>query len=323
MQPSHGFAGCIQTAHESFQRDRVVEAVLDIVLACPHHLDRDPVHFLRDDRRLDREIGFRLAPEAAAEQRHVDLHLLGREAEGLGAEIMRGLRALHARPHFARAVLDDGGSGRWLHRRMGEMGNVVLRLDLLGGASHRGVEISGLANHEPWLAGRRFQVGTIGFQLVDGIRTIVPNDLKRFSALDRGVSVVGYYGDAPKRQEHRGNVGAWNAHELFDAGYGHRRGLVIGFYFAAQNRRARHNSEFHAGKEDILPIDGASGRDVEPVDDLGPLLADIAELRGVLELQRSPLLELPSRRRRRSIRHSRASHRSSCLRPRGSSPRRR
>ena len=50
------------------------------------------------------------------------------------------------------------------------------------------------------------------------------------------------------------------------------------------------------GKEDILPIDGASGRDVEPVDDLGPLLADIAELRGVLELQRSHVPEPPSRR---------------------------
>src|SRR5258705_13051252 len=127
---------------------------------------------------------------------------------------MRALRALHACPNFARAVFDDGGGRGRLHRRMGEMRDVVFGLDLFGGAGHRGVEITGLADHKPWLARSRFQVGAISFRLVDGVWTIVPNDTKRFSPLDRSVGIVSDYRDAPERQEGRGNVGARDAHEL-------------------------------------------------------------------------------------------------------------
>jgi hypothetical protein len=47
----------------------------------------------------------------------------------------------------------------------------------------------------------------------------------------------------------------------------------------------RDDPVFHAGKTDVLSIDGATGRDVEAVDDVGAFLADVTELRGVLEAQ--------------------------------------
>ena len=112
----------VEAGLEALDRDRMVEAVVDVVLARPDHLDRGAAHFLRDERRLDREIGLRLAPEAAAEQRHIDRDLLGREAERLRHQIVRGLRALHARPDLAPcrrlcAPVAEGGSivawARW------------------------------------------------------------------------------------------------------------------------------------------------------------------------------------------------------------------
>ena len=41
----------------------------------------------------------------------------------------------------------------------------------------------------------------------------------------------------------------------------------------------------HAGQADVLAINRATRRDVEAVDDIGPFLADVAELRGILEAQ--------------------------------------
>ena len=72
MQPGdRDFALRIQAGFQMLDRNRVKEVVVQIVVASPDDLDRLAVHRLRQQRRLDGEVGLGLAPEAAAEQGHV------------------------------------------------------------------------------------------------------------------------------------------------------------------------------------------------------------------------------------------------------------
>ena len=98
MQPRHRLAGSVEPRFEALDRDRVVVAVMQVVLAGPGHLDRRPVHRLRAEARLDHEIGLRFPPEAAAEQGDVDPHLLDRQAEALGEARARRPAAPACRP---------------------------------------------------------------------------------------------------------------------------------------------------------------------------------------------------------------------------------
>src|SRR5208282_5862521 len=60
---------------------------------------------------------------------------------------------------------------------------------------------------------------------------------------------------------------------------------VVGGDFAPHDGRARDDGVLHAGQPDILTIYRATGRDIETVDDVDAFLADIAELRWILEAQ--------------------------------------
>ncbi len=68
VQPRHHLAVGIEPGFEVLDRHRVEVVVVQVVLARPGQLHRLAVHLLRDQRRLDDEIGLRLAAEAAAEQ---------------------------------------------------------------------------------------------------------------------------------------------------------------------------------------------------------------------------------------------------------------
>ena len=99
VQPRDRLAAGVEPGLEALDRHGVVEAVLEVVLARPGHLDRRAAHRLRQQRRLDHEVGLRLAAEAAAEQRDVDRHLLGRPCRApRRCRRARRLRALHRRP---------------------------------------------------------------------------------------------------------------------------------------------------------------------------------------------------------------------------------
>ena len=69
MPPRHHLVAGVEPRLEAIDRHGVIEAVPDVVLARPHHLDRRAAQLPRQQRRLDREVAFRLAAEAAAEQR--------------------------------------------------------------------------------------------------------------------------------------------------------------------------------------------------------------------------------------------------------------
>ena len=69
----------------------VVEAMLDVVLARPLHTHRR-AHLLRQPGRLVHEVAFRLPPEAAAQERDVDGHVLDRHARIFGDILARAVR---------------------------------------------------------------------------------------------------------------------------------------------------------------------------------------------------------------------------------------
>ena len=149
-------------------------------------------------------VGLRFAAEAAAQQRHVDGDVLGRKAEHLGHQIVRGLRALHAGPDLRLAVGDARRRRRRLHRRMGEMRDVVFGLDLLGGAGERRLRSRlRCARPEPGLRAVASSVCAIGLRVVGRVGAVVPLDLQRLAALDRRPGVVGDHRDAAQRQENR------------------------------------------------------------------------------------------------------------------------
>ena len=94
VPPGNDLVVLVDARLEALSRHGVVEAVLDVVLAGPHHLDRRAVHGFGQQRRLDGEVPFRLAAEAAAEQRAVQGDVLRIETETLGDVVAGAARAL-------------------------------------------------------------------------------------------------------------------------------------------------------------------------------------------------------------------------------------
>ena len=80
MAPAGHLAVAVDRRLDPLHRGGVVEAVLDVVLAGPLHPHRR-AHLLREERRLEHVVALRLAPEAAAEQRHVHRDVLDRHPE--------------------------------------------------------------------------------------------------------------------------------------------------------------------------------------------------------------------------------------------------
>ena len=104
VPPGNDLVVLVDARLEALRRHGVIEAVLDVVLASPHHLDRRAVHRLGQKRRLDGEVPFRLAAETATEQRCVKRHVLGVDTKTLGDVVAGAARALDRRPDVPLAV---------------------------------------------------------------------------------------------------------------------------------------------------------------------------------------------------------------------------
>ena len=154
-------AALVEAGLDAFHRDGVQEAVANVVFPRPLHLD-GRAELLRQQRRLEREIAFRLAPEAAAEQRDVDGDILLGNAERLGDVLARSARALHRRPDLRLVALDVRDRDRRLHGDMGEMRQIVLTYDHLVGALQRGFDVAFLAHHQAGLARGFLEFGPVG-----------------------------------------------------------------------------------------------------------------------------------------------------------------
>ena len=134
-------------------RDRVEVVKVNVVFARPHHLDR-LAELLREHRRFGNLIGFRLAPEAAAEQRHVAGNILFLDAQNAGDRVLHGLRILRRSPrqHFSVAIFRH--RDRRFHGNVRQVRRVVFRLDNLAALGEGGVHIADIAHNLARLAGK-------------------------------------------------------------------------------------------------------------------------------------------------------------------------
>ena len=108
------------TARIILRRRGVVVSVPDVVLAGPGDLDGGADR-LRDERRLGSEIGLRLAPEGAAQERHVRRDVGRVHADGGSGSLAQGLAVLAAGPDLGLVAAHVSHRRRHLHGRMHEM----------------------------------------------------------------------------------------------------------------------------------------------------------------------------------------------------------
>ena len=98
--------------------------------------------------------------------------------------------------------------------------------------------------------------------------------------------------------------GRWRTRDLDhldDARHLERFLRVVGGDLAAVHRRARDHGEQHAVEQRIDAVGGAAGNDIRTVDEAHLALADIAELVGLLQLQRCTQRHAQARRGLREL----------------------
>ncbi|MNO84772.1 hypothetical protein D3C76_761240 [compost metagenome] len=91
---------------------------VDIVFAGPLHPHRFAGEFLGQDRRFDDEVGFGFAPEATAQQRHVERNVIEGHAQAFTDPLAGDLWRLAWPPGFAHSVLVASDGDHRLHWRL-------------------------------------------------------------------------------------------------------------------------------------------------------------------------------------------------------------
>jgi hypothetical protein len=134
--PAEHVAGAVQRGSKPRQRRRPVYVVGNVVLAGPDKLHRLAVHRGGHRHRLRNHVGLEPAPEAAAQQRHLDHHVLARHAGHPGRNVHRDAWDLCRHPQPYLAPRDLRGAVDRFHRRMRQERRAVFGRDGFGGARH-------------------------------------------------------------------------------------------------------------------------------------------------------------------------------------------
>ena len=318
MSPSNHFVVLVDACLKTLRRHGMIEAVLDVVLAGPHDLDRRAVHCFGQQRRFDGEVPFRFAAEAAAEQHAVQGDVPGVEPETLGDIVAGAAWALNRGPDFPLVASPSCCRRRWLHGRMRKVGRIVFGRDHLGGGVQRRVDVTLVAFEPPGLANIVLKHRFVGHGIERSIRPVVPDDLERVAALDRRPSGVGNHGDTAERRVCRRWRRTVDRDHFHDAGHLHGRAGIVRCHFALDDWRPCDDGEHHARKHDVLAVSRLTGRDVEQIDDRDIALTDIPESARILELQGYPKRAPAGPRHLPQARRNRASCRMRCERPHGS-----
>ena len=213
-----------------------------------------------------------------------DLFLGNLERRGNG--VARGLRVLRAGPAFAPVGRDRGDGCRRLHGRVRQMRCVVLCCHFFRCARERGGHVALLPHHASRCARRRLDLRAIRLRVVTVVRARRPGDFERTSSLHGRPRAVGNDGYATQRLEAGRD---WRGRQLDDALntlHLERRRGVDGGDARAIYGRMEDDRDLHPGEFRVLPEDRLAREDVVQVES-GNVLADVAELRRVLELGRS------------------------------------
>ena len=183
----------VEAAGQPALRDRMIGAVLHVLFARPHQLDRRARHLLGDQHRLGDVVRAAAPAEAAAQHDLVDLALAGRQAGGFQRRGERRLAVLRAAPHLALVGRVERGGVHRLHAGVVLVGIGVDRLDLLGRAGKRGLGVAVLVADEGLLGVEAF-LQPLGdrFARHFGVVAFVPDDRQR---VERGLGVPPGVGD--------------------------------------------------------------------------------------------------------------------------------
>ena len=284
VAPGDHLVAGVEPGLEPVRRRGVVEAVAHVVLARPHHLHGRAAQLPGQERRLDGEVALGLAAEAAAQQRrlHGDL---GRGHAQRRGDVVAGLAgALHRRPDLPLAVAHARRRCRRLHGGVVEVGRVVLARDHLGGRGQRLVDVADVALDLAGLLDGGFELRPVGLGVVGLVRPVVPGDLERLAALERGPGVPGDDGHAAQRPELVGRRRRLQRDDLLHARHLQGRAGIDRGHLAAHHRRPGDDRELHAGQHDVLAVDGLAGGDVDEIGDADGALADVAEGARLLQL---------------------------------------
>ena len=261
-----------------------VVAGLHVVFAAPDHLDRCPL--VGCGQRLGHARGFAhpfahrrgAAAEAATGHLHLDLNLLGLEADDTGHRPSIPAWHLRGSDHRALVGLQIHGAGQRLHLRVVKVGEHEIGADLhrrRGDGADVGLEVLG------WrlLArgfGQRLVLGEQlhGVHLLD--RAGVPIDLERIPAHLRRPVAVGYDRDALAAAVKRYGQHGLHALDL------QRLRAIEALHLTVEHRRTHDHRGQHARQLDVHTVllrAGALGaRDFEAC-----RLADDLEVLRVLE----------------------------------------
>ena len=282
MSPRAHLPFRVQRRLEALHRHRVRKARLDVVLARPHHL-HGRARLLAQPRRFGNEIGLRLAPESAAEERRVHRHVLLGDLEHCADGVARALRVLRAGPRLAAVALHDGQRRRRLHGRLRQMRRVILGVESLFRASQGGCGIADVAHLVPRAANGRLEFLAVCRRVVAVVRTRAPGDHELLASFNSGPGAAGDHRHAAQGHEARGHRRARDFEDLVDALHLVRGSRVDGRDPRAVHRRMQHDGDPHAGHGHVLPEHRLASDhrvEVEPRD----LLADVAKLRLLLQL---------------------------------------
>lgn len=260
--------------------------MLDVVAARPGELDRPAPHLAREQRRLDHEVRLGLAAEAAAEQRDVHGHLIGLQRQRGGHRVARGLRVLDRRPDLAATVDDAGGRHGRLHRRVRDVRQVVLGLELArrGRQGRRGVAV--VAERLAGPTRGPLQRRLVGDGVVGRVRPVGPLELEGVAALERGPGVARDHCDAAERVEHRRQGRGRQRRHANDAGDLERLAGVEAGQLAGQHRRTGDHGVEHAVEAHVDAVGGLAAHDALAIDVSHRAGADVAELLRILQPQR-------------------------------------
>ncbi len=218
----------------------------------------------------------------------MDGHVRRRDAQSLRDQVTGRLGGLEAAPHLALPVHDARHGRRRLHGRVRQVRNVVFRAQPARGAGDAGVEVPVVADDGTRLARGFLERGLERGGVVVGVRPVVPADLQRPAALHRGPGVPADDGDAAQGIELGRSRASLDRDDPDDTRDLERIAVVVARDRAAVDRRARDDGVEHVGKPRVDAVLRLAGRDVAAVDQLDLPLADVAELRGVLQTERLP-----------------------------------
>ena len=210
---------------------------------------------------------------------------VGRQAGGFQHRGERRFAVLRAAPDlaFVRGV-ERGGVHR-LHGGVVLVGIVVDRLDLLGGAGERGLDVAVLVADKAGCALSRPSLEPFGDRCAGdlGVLAFVPDDRQR---IERGLGVPPGVGDD-------GDRGVADPHHLLDALHAVDLGFVEALQLAAEHRAILDRGVEHARQLDVDAVDHLAGGLVGGVEPLQRLAGDLPVLR---------VLQLDVGRRRRAWR---------------------